>query len=594
MCSKSEDKRTALLSGAHRHAGIPQIAFRLIRGDRVAYSLTPRVFDLFAQGPFLSSLAKSKMGFVTGDNDRFLRRWWEVDIRRIGFGYRSNEEAAASGLKWFPLNKGGGFRRWFGNLEYVINWQHGAKDLLDSFRARGWRPYISCLDYCFRESLSWSDVGSRTIPKSFRLYDAGFVYNNVGHSATGFPEVSREYLAGYCNTPIVGTIADAINPTVHFGLLDFGSIPIIKEVPDAMRRTVERNVRHLVAQARADWNAYEVAWDFDSNPLVRIARHSSRSLRECWQAWLAECKEAVAATRAREEENNRLFIGASGLEGDIDPNVPDHQITLHGNPAYRYKGASGRFLRDTLAELVSFAIGCMMGRYSLDHPGLVYAKSAGRDFDPASYETFPADDDGILPITALQYFDDDVSARIEEFLVAVWGRKGLEDNLAFLASGLAKGKTADSRTALRSYLQRRFYNIHLKQYRNRPIYWLLSSGPKCVFQCLIYLHRYHAGTLARVRTLYVIPLQGMITTQLRRLKDELGGARLAGQRSKLFKEHAELTSQAAELRDFDERLRRLADRRIHLDLDDGVKVNYQKLGDLVAKAGKVYKPKRAK
>ena len=439
---RAEEKRKALLSGANRYCNVPQDRFQLIPGCQVSYWLGDNVYALYARGQLLSNLVETRIGLVTGDNDRFLRRWWEVDVTEIGFGMQSSEEAAASGLKWFPLNKGGAFRRWFGNLEYVINWQHDAQDIRNSFRIRGWDAKKFKMDHYFQKSLSWSDVG--TGPKGFRCFDAGFVHNNVGHSAIRFSKVSRAFLAGYCNTPIVETIVNATNPTLHFGIGDFGRIPCNTDMPTAMRNTIERNVRQLVAGARKDWNAYETAWEFEINPLVRIGRVSSRSLEECFLVWEEQCRHAVVDTKAREEQNNRLFIRAYDLEGEVSPEVPDHRVTLYANPAYRYRNAKQslniRFRQDTMAELVSYAVGCMMGRYSLDTLGLVYAKSAGQGFEAAPNATFTVDDDGIVPITPDQYFEDDIVARLAGFLATVWKDTKLDRNLSFLADSLTRNK----------------------------------------------------------------------------------------------------------------------------------------------------------
>ena len=289
-----------------------------------------------------------------------------------------------------------------------------------------------------------------------------------------------------------------------------------------------------------------------------------------------------------EEENNHLFIDAYGLQDELTPNVPIEEITLTVNPAYRYGGNLtekeqwARFRPDTMKELVSYAIGCMMGRYSLDAPGLIYAHSGGADFDPSRYTTFLADPDGIVPFTDGEWFDDDAAHRLIEFISVVWDKGHLEDNLTFLTDNVQRGKNESSRETLRRYLCDSFFKDHLQTYKKRPIYWLFSSGRNKAFQCLVYLHRYNEGTLARMRTEYVIPLQGMMASRVRQLERDIAAAASTAHRNRLEKERATLVKQQSELREFDEKLRHYADQRIGLDLDDGVKVNYGKFGDLLA------------
>ena len=289
-----------------------------------------------------------------------------------------------------------------------------------------------------------------------------------------------------------------------------------------------------------------------------------------------------------EEENNRLFINAYGLADELTPDVPIEQITLTVNPAYRYGGNLTeeeqwtRFRQDTMKELLSYAIGCMMGRYNLDASGLIYAHSGGAGFDPRRYTTFPADPDGIVPLTDSDWFEDDAAHRLIEFISVAWDATNLEDNLAFLASNLSTKKNEPSRETLRHYLCDRFFKDHLQTYKKRPIYWLFSSGKQKAFQCLVYLHRYNEGTLARMRTEYVIPLQGMMASRVRQLDEDIAAVASTAHRKRLEKERAALVKQKPELLEFDEKLRHYADQRIGIGLDDGVKVNYGKFGDLLA------------
>jgi len=289
-----------------------------------------------------------------------------------------------------------------------------------------------------------------------------------------------------------------------------------------------------------------------------------------------------------EEENNHLFIDAYGLADELTPDVPIEQITLTVNPAYRYgKKVSEeeqwtRFREDTMEELVSFGLGCMMGRYSLDAPGLIYAHSGNEGFDPDKYTTYPADDDGIVPLTDTEWFEDDACLRLVEFMSVAWDKTHLQENLRFLAENLSPKRGETPRETIRRYLCDKFYKDHLKTYKKRPIYWLFTSGKLKAFQCLVYLHRYNDGTLSRMRTEYVTPLMGKYDAYAEQLEKQADHAGSTTEANRLKKELNALVKKQGELRSFDDKLKHYADRQISLDLDDGVKVNYGKFGDLLS------------
>ena len=362
------------------------------------------------------------------------------------------------------------------------------------------------------------------------------------------------------------------------------NLPFKRDLIESVRECEER----CVVLSMGDWNAYERSWDFQSLPIRTACSEPTPSLESSYTAWITQNCETIAEMKRLEEENNHLFIEAYGLQDELAPDVPIEQITLTANPAYRYGGNLTeeeqwtRFRQDTMKELVSYAIGCMMGRYSLDAPGLIYAHSGGTGFDAIRYTTFPADLDGIVPLTDSEWFDDDACHRLIEFMSSAWDASGLEENLAFLADNLSPRNNESSRETLRRYLCDSFFKDHLQTYKKRPIYWLFSSGRNKAFQCLVYLHRYNEGTLARMRTEYAIPLQGMVASRVRRLEGDIAAAASTAHRKRLEKERATLVKQQSELREFDEKLRHYADQRISLDLDDGVKVNYGKFGDLLA------------
>ena len=360
----------------------------------------------------------------------------------------------------------------------------------------------------------------------------------------------------------------------------------------ALRKT--RELKNSRGCLRGDWNAYERSWDFQSLPLLTASTESAPTLESSYTAWITQNRDTIAEMKRLEEENNRLFIDAYGLADELTPDVPIEQITLTVNPAYRYGGKLTeeeqwtRFRQDTMEELVSYAIGCMMGRYSLDAPGLIYAHSGNEGFDHSKHTTFPADDDGIVPLTDTEWFEDDACNRVIEFISKAWPTEHLEVNLTFLAENLSPKKNESSRETLRRYLTDKFFKDHLQSYKKRPIYWLFSSGKQDAFQCLVYLHRYNEGTLSRMRSEYVIPLQGKMAARVEKLQGDVQAASSSAQVKRIEKELVKLEKQQAELLQFDEKLRHYADMKIALDLDDGVKVNYGKFGDLLAEVKAVH------
>jgi len=386
---------------------------------------------------------------------------------------------------------------------------------------------------------------------------------------------------------IVRVIAKQINPTLNFQPGDIAKLPIL-DLHAALRTDVRSNSEHALLMGRQDWNAYERSWDFQSLPVLTSSSDPTHTLEYSYTAWITQNRDTIAEMKRLEEENNRLFIDAYGLQDELTSDVPIEQITLTVNPAYRYGGKLTeeeqwtRFRQDTMEELISYAVGCMMGRYSLDQNGLVYAHAGNEGFDHNKYNTFPADDDGIIPITDTEWFDDDAACRFFRFIETAWDKDTLEDNLEFVADAIGRKTNESSRDSIRRYFVNGFFKDHLNTYKKRPIYWMFISGKEKAFQALVYLHRYNEGTLSRMRTEYVLPLQGKITTRMEHLEKDKDHASSTSAANKLQKEIGKLGKQKEELLKFDENLHHYADKKISLDLDDGVKVNYGKFGDLLA------------
>ncbi len=538
--------------------------FFKIPGAPVAYWISDVVRNVFARSVPLGDIALPRQGLATADNDRFVRRWFEVNVNRIGFSTNDNTDATASKKKWFPYNKGGEFRRWFGNHEFVVNWENDGEAIKGFTDEKGKvRSRPQNTNFYFREAISWSDITSATT--CFRYFPKGFIHDVTGMSAF-CSSANRNAILGYCNSSIVAALVKALNPTVHFQIGDFVRLPFLV---DAMIDGIDEIVDEAVRISVDDWNRSETAWGF-----LRFwdrQEFSASRLELSWSSWLEKAQQCRNKLQALEEENNRLFIEAYGLQGELSPHVPDEQITLAR--ADREKDCQ---------RLISYAIGCMMGRYSLDQPGLIYAHAGNVGFDPSRYTRFPADADGILPVTDEHWFEDDAPARVREFLQAVWGPDTLAENLAWLAESLGTKGSETPEETIRRYIADKFYKNHLQTYKKRPIYWLFSSGKQGAFQALVYLHRYHEGTLARMRMEYVVPLQGKLAARIDKLGDDIQAASSSAQAKRLQKERDQLAKQLEELRRYDEQLRHYADQRIALDLDDGVKVNYAKFGNLLA------------
>lgn len=564
---------------------VAQDEFGKVSGSPIAYWLSPAVRVLACSPRKMGSVATARMGLATGNNEIYVRRWQEVSQSSIGFGMKNRAEASFSERRWFPYAKGGDFRKWFGNNEHVVDWFEDGQQIQTRKHPSGNRIWAHNfnLDVIFRDSITWSDITSGFL--SVRRNDPGFLFDGTGSCAFFENENTKTAALGTLNTKFVQRFSSVLNPTLHFQTGDFRKTPF-PEVHCSEQWNISTN--NLVLVSRRDWDNYERSWDFQHFPLLTSATESKSTLESSYTAWIMHSRATITEMKRLEEENNRIFIDAYGLQDELTPEVPIEQITLTVNPAYRYGGKLSeeeqwtRFRKDTMQELVSYAIGCMMGRYSLDAPGLIYAHSGNEGFDPSRYTRFPADADGIVPVTDTEWFDDDACTRLVEFVSVAWDKAQLEQNLQFLADNLSPKRGEASRDTIRRYLCDRFFKDHLQTYKKRPIYWLFGSGKERAFQCLVYLHRYNAGTLSRMRMEYVVPLQSRMQARIDKLADDLASASSSAQSKQLQKLKDGTQKKLEELRRFDDKLRHYADQRITLDLDDGVKVNYGKFGDLLA------------
>jgi type II restriction/modification system DNA methylase subunit YeeA len=578
-----DQKRSALADGKIRFDAMAQDDFKTIPGNPIAYWASAQMRRAFADGEPLRVIAEARRGVETGDNGKFLRQWQEVSMQTVGL----NCEVSTMERTWYPYNKGGGFRKWYGNRELVINWRDNGHDIKNQAYPKGGRlPWRAANeDSYFRDGLTWGGLTSGDV--TFRFCDYGAVFDSNKGSMMFPTKVEQLGILALLNSKVVAQFLSILNPTISTQKDDIGNIALIR-LHYAIQCCIDEGAAACVGAAKSDENSYERSWDFQSLPILTASPDPSPTLESSYAAWITQSRHAIAEMKRLEEENNRLFIDAYGLADELTPEVPLSQITLTVNPAYRYAGNLSEeeqwthFRQDTMEELVSYAIGCMMGRYSLDEPGLIYAHAGNVGFDATRYKTFPADADGILPITDELWFEDDAAKRIREFILAVWPESTFQENMAWLAESLGTKANETPDETIRRYLSSSFFKDHLQTYKKRPIYWLFSSGKQGAFQALVYLHRYHEGTLARMRAEYVVPLTGKMQSRIEMLGKDRDAATSTAARNRIARQIESLKKKHVELLAYDEKLRHYADRRITLDLDDGVKVNYGKFGDLLA------------
>ncbi|EAS50781.1 conserved hypothetical protein [Aurantimonas manganoxydans SI85-9A1] len=571
---KPETIRDLFLDRDVGYFPLSQEEFRKIPGLIFAYWISEKERDLYSSGELLKDISAPRKGMDTGENEHFLRFWHEVSQDRADLTGGQEQ-----GRRWVPYNKGGEFRRWYGNRDIVLNWEGNGSEVKSRLTWKKKKPTIRNSKHFFEEGFTWTTVSSGGF--SARYSPKGAVFDNGG--CTLFADSDLWKFGAFLNSTVMSRYLEFLSPTLNFQPGDIGAALFPKAVlPKVAPATA------LVSYARADWDAYETSWDFTTLPLLSLAHRgetmedSYATLRDHWQSMTDEMQRL-------EEENNRIFIDAYGLQDELTAEVPIEEITLTCNPAYRYgvKGTEDERKdlqqRDTIRELISYAVGCMMGRYSVAEPGLVYANAGNVGFDPSRYGGFHADDDGIVPVTDVEWFPDDATTRFIDFLRLTFGEERLGGDLDFVADSLEpKSKTSASET-IRKYISRAFFKDHLRTYKNRPIYWLFSSGKERAFECLVYLHRYNESTLGRMRAEYVIPLQTKMQNRIQTIEGEISRGDLSSAQMKArTKELAVLEAKKAELDRFEANLRHVAEERIALDLDDGVKVNYSRFGDLLA------------
>ena len=552
------------------YSGVSQQNFEKIPGSPIGYWVSEKIFSRFAGNLALSAVCKPTQGLATADNARFVRLWFEVNLKKVGFGCSSAEEALETKRKWFPYNKGGDQRRWYGNQTHIVNWANDGEEI-KSFKG----AVIRNPSFYFKPSISWSDISSNS--NSFKVYPKGFIFDVCGMSCFDAPNELN--LLGVLNTSFIAKIAKILNPTMHFQIGDFKKLPYLEVNTGNFSNIVQQNI----AISKQDWDFHETSWDFEENPLLsyinkEIAEGETRKsykIESLYNLYTTDWEERFMQLHANEEELNRQFIEIYGLQDELTPDVPLDEVTILQQGEIKVGDNHIEFQPDVVVkQFISYAVGCMMGRYRLDKPGLHIAHPNPTDDDVCTYSyngrNFTIDDDAIIPLMARDtVFTDNAGERFREFLKVALGEETLTENLNFIEGAL--GKDIDT------YFVKDFWKDHLSRYQRRPIYWLFASK-KGAFQCITYMHRMNPYTVEQIRNKYLLPHIEYLGTRIAEME-----SRAATLSTKERKDMAKLQKDLDECREYHDRLHLIADKQIDFDLDDGVVVNYAKFEDVVVK-----------
>lgn len=565
-----QEKRDMFISGNNRYTTEVESFFN-IEGEPTSYWASPNMLLAFKTGTPIGKLGNARNGMKTGKNEDFVRLWWEPEIIKTKFDAVSSSDAVDSGAKWFPYNKGGEFRKWYGNNDCVVNWENGGASVIGNAKRdkRNVQDYPDNLK--FLPALTWSLINTDT--PSFR-----YKQNHISDIAGMSVYTSRENvinIMGVLNSKVASKILECIAPTTNFQAGDIARVPIT-ELPEKTKELVEESI----AISRSDWDSFEVSWDFIEHPFMKWTHYTEEEhtwvnsnveepihspIDYAFVRWMFECDERFDKLKSNEEELNRIFIDIYGLQDELSSEVDDEDVTVR----------LADYQRD-FKSFISYLVGIVMGRYSLDVSGLAFA---GGDWDPAKYKTYQPDDDGIVPIYVGVGMENGLTARVAELVKIIFGEESFRENMDTIADALGKANNESSLETLNRYLNDGFYADHLKIYQKRPIYWLFSSGKHKGFKCLVYMHRYNKDTLARVNARYYLPESTRQKIALEELEEQIKLAdgkdkiRLEKSRQKLFDKYNETI-------EYGQVLDHMANKYIDIDLDDGVKVNYAKFQDI--------------
>lgn len=576
---------------------VNQKNFEKIPRMPIVYWASENLLEDFEKGIKTSELIEPKQGLATADNNRFLRQWYEVEEEKINYNIKSIEGTESNEYKWYPYNKGGGRRQWYGNYDYVVNWENNGNEIRNFKDSNGkLRSVVRNPDYYFKEAITWPLITSGGF--SIRYRESGSIHDVSGMSAFSENELRLKYILGIMGTKISNFIFNMLNPTVNLQVGDFNNFPVIEN--KQINPKVISIVDDCIKISKYDWNTFETAWDFKVSPLVNFERYVEGFdnvkigengnvenkkidktqiilIEEVYSQYKEFTNNQFLKLKENEEELNRIFIDIYGLQDELTSDISDKDITIakifdtDDEINDEIKGNNYVLTKaDVVKQFISYAVGCMFGRYSLDEEGLVFA---GGEFDKNKYSKFIPDEDNCIPITDSEHFSDDIVTRFVEFVKTVYGEETLEENLKFIAQALSNKNDAP-KDIIREYFLKSFYDDHLKRYEERPIYWLYDAGEKNGFKALIYMHRYNEQTTAKVRIGYLHELQKHYERRASFLKDEIESN---NNRKKAEQELKKIKSQLDECKQFDEKMNHLSSEYISIDLDDGVKVNYEKV-----------------
>lgn len=587
--------------------------YEKIQGAPIAYWVSENIINAFDADKLLKDVVTASVGIQTGDNEKFIHLWWEVKKENINYGAMSIEDSYQD-KKWFPYNKGGEYRKWYGNDATVIDWKNDGEDIIRNSQITGHHYQQYAEELKFKPLVTWSRIS--TGAPAFRIKKYGYLSDMAGFSMFS-STIDLKLIVAFCNSVVAKKFLEFLAPTLNYMIGPVTSMPI--KSFDKNKEGILNEVNSAIKISKEDWDSFETSWDFKRHPLISVISQNRTlfdditevDLAECYTCWENECNERFNQLKANEEELNRIFIDIYGLQDELTQEVEDKDVTVRKADLQR-----------DIKSLVSYAVGCMFGRYSLDEEGLVLA---GQPFEAHFFEasapvcgtgfagapgasvpigefyyktdegvkkcTYNPDKDNIIPICDEEYFSDDIVSRFCEWVKIVYGEKSLETNLDFIAKALGnKGNT--SREVIRNYFLNDFFKDHCNIYSvtgagKRPIYWMFDSGKQNGFKALIYMHRYDADTVGRVRTDYLHKAQKYVETAMQSAQYTIDNATSASEKSKATKAVTKYTKQLAEMRIYDEAIAHVANQRIEIDLDDGVKVNYAKFqGVEVAQEGK--------
>jgi type II restriction/modification system DNA methylase subunit YeeA len=568
-----------------------------IPGKPIAYWISDNVYSAFLTGKMLLNVADIKQGLKTGDNDKFMRIWYEVTKEKTSiFG----------GFKWYPCNKGGDYRKWYGNNNYVLNWENDGYELKNFRHSDGrQKSRPQNLKYMFREGLTYTNISSSKF--GVRYCSDGFAFDAAGSMI--FTSKERlYYLLGLLSSKIISVFTSILSPTMSFEVGQISLIPYIEHINPNIDTLVAENINI----SRKDWDSFETSWDFKKHPLLTYKKGVDK-IEGAFNNWSAFANQQFNQLKANEEELNRIFIEIYGLQDELTPAVDDKDVTItriydsKEDIPESMKGNNYVLTReDVIKSFISYAVGCMFGRYSLDEEGLIYA---GGDFDDkfrirnGQWEIKTKEgwkksrvnivEHNVIPIADGDYFEDDILERFVEFVKVSFGEETLEENLEYIAETLGKKVNETSRQAIRRYFLKDFYKDHVRTYKKRPIYWLFNSGRQDGFKALIYMHRYEPFTVARVRTDYLHSLQKKYEAEINHLDILIDSDISQREKAAARKKKETILKQIEECRLYDEAIAHMANQRIEIDLDDGVKVNYAKFQGVEIPQGKGRKPLKA-